>query len=285
MKTMICGANGQVASKVINKLENEGLELVLTTSSVLKDKKVYKHTTVTLDYFNQKLQPELFAGIDNILIVWPSNLIKYNSKFDHFLNCVFNSDIKHIVFISAMGMEYAYSSPYYKIEKMIKKSNKSHTILRPNMYMQNIITHHGVELQNLQQLCMSQKNIKISYIDIDDVAKVIVEIFKNTSKYQNKILELTGNELLTNEKIVETINEVCNLNIQLKIMSKKEFINLKQQQNFSKEVIKELTTLYFYAKLGFMKKITPTLSEILQNNTNSFETFVLNNKNEFIKKD
>lgn len=56
--------------------------------------------------------------------------------------------IKHIVFLSLLGVEKNPIVPHAKIEAMIKASGIPYTFLRPSFFMQNLLSQHGDELRN-----------------------------------------------------------------------------------------------------------------------------------------
>lgn len=285
MKTIICGANGNVATEVIKMLLKENLDLVITTSNINKIPSHLLNSNKVelkqLNYFDSNVEEIMFNDIENIFLIWPSNLLQYDTNFNNFLNKIFSSDVKHITFISAMGIENAKKSPYYIIEQLIKKSNKQYTFLRPNMYMQNLLTHHLDEILSNNELFIPAGNSKISYIDSFDVAKISSEVLLNYSKYANKELILTGSEAVTSQQIADIMTKTLNRTITYTKPSSRKWKKVMLQKNWDLEIIKELTSLYFIAKLGLMKKVDTTAQTMLNNQLNTIETFIQRNITKF----
>lgn len=285
MKTMICGANGNVANEVIKMLLKENLDLVITTSNINKIPSHLLNSNKVelkqLNYFDSNVEEIMFNDIENIFLVWPSNLLQYDTNFNNFLNKIFSSGVKHITFISAMGIENAKKSPYYIIEQLIKKSNKQYTFLRPNMYMQNLLTHHLDEILSNNELFIPAGNSKISYIDSFDVAKISSEVLLNYPKYANKELILTGSEAVTSQQIADIMTKTLNRTITYTKPTSRKWKKVMLQKNWDLEIIKELTSLYFIAKLGLMKKVDITAQTMLNNQLNTIETFIQRNITKF----
>lgn len=277
MKTLIIGYNGLVASKVISLFNNKNIRITTSNqNNVNESENIYY-----FDMFsNSNNYDKLLNDVDQILFVWPSKILSYNEKIELFFKKIKQYKIQKIVFISALDADKSKNSIYNKIEILIKNTNINYTFLRCNMFMQNLLTTHKTQIVN-NELFIPARNAKISFIDAMDVAKVCYLILTNIKDHNNKVYNLTGQESLTFNQISMIMSKVLNKNIVYTKPFSFQYKKVMLQKQMDKKLIKEILTLYLFAKLGFMKKIYPDLKILLDNKTSSFENFIKNNKDKF----
>ncbi|MEK4296163.1 SDR family oxidoreductase [Paenibacillus sp. FSL R5-0914] len=134
------------------------------------------------------------------------------------------SGIKHIVKISSPAFEH--SSPvavagwHQEIEKTLRESGLTHTVLRPYAFMQNLIRFAPtITTQNVFFGSMGVS--PCNFIDCRDIADVAAEVLTN-HEVSGHIYTLTGSEIFSYPQIASRLSALLNRPI--------SYINLEPQE-------------------------------------------------------
>jgi uncharacterized protein YbjT (DUF2867 family) len=116
--------------------------------------------------------------------------------------------VRRIVLNSALGAgEYGKSFPSWhrKVEDRLKAANVAHCILRPNSFLQNLLTYYAPSIREQGAFYGAMGNARTSYVDVRDVAAVAARALRN-SEHDGKTYELNGLEALTCAGVAERIS-------------------------------------------------------------------------------
>jgi uncharacterized protein YbjT (DUF2867 family) len=145
-------------------------------------------------------------GVDKVFLVAPPVRADNDRLLGNAIDAAQKAGVKHIVDLSAMGVEHS-ESPMRNIELHLIKSGVPYTILRPNWFMQNFITFLHDSIANQGGVYLPAGDSKTSFIDIRDVAEVAKKALLEDG-HQNKEYTLTGDEPLTYHDAVNAIGDV-----------------------------------------------------------------------------
>ncbi|MBC6108986.1 SDR family oxidoreductase [Pedobacter fastidiosus] len=176
-KILITGATGQVGSKTIEfLLSNKEIEIVAAVRS--KEKAIPFEakgiSTVMLDFDDEGTYPTAFEGIDRVLIVtgYTVDMLRQSKAL---LDSAKNAGVKHVVHLGACGRDdttVAHWAWHQLIERYIEWSGFSYTHLRPETFMQNLLSYGGKKAIENGVIHAYVKGARLSWVDVDDVALV-----------------------------------------------------------------------------------------------------------------
>ena len=122
--------------------------------------------------------------------------------------------VQHIVKLS--GSDWTIAPPgrslsgdaHRRIEEGLQASGISHTVLRPNAWMQVGLSRIAADLRNGDVLRSQHLGAGVSYLDARDIADVAVEALLNPETAQQRLgapgpWVLTGNQALRPQKLAE----------------------------------------------------------------------------------
>ena len=118
------------------------------------------------------------------------------------------SGVAYIVLNSALGAEdYPKSFPSWhrKVEDKLKVSGLKYTILRPNAFMQNLVTYNAPSIRAQGAFYAAMGKAKTSLIDVRDVGAVVAKALSEPEAHAGKTYELNGPEAFSNAEIAERI--------------------------------------------------------------------------------
>jgi uncharacterized protein YbjT (DUF2867 family) len=111
--------------------------------------------------------------------------------------------IRHIVKQSVMGAEedsYSLAKVHRPVERAIESSGLAWTFLRPNSFMQNVVTFMSETIRAEGAFYSASGNAKICHVDVRDIAAVAIRALTG-GNHEGKAYTLTGPDALTYEEI------------------------------------------------------------------------------------
>ena len=90
----------------------------------------------------------------------------------------------------------------------MKASGLPYTILRPNSFMQNLVTYLAPSIRTQGAFYAAMDEAKMSLIDVRDVAEVAVKVLVAPKEHTGKTYELNGPEAVSYSQVAEKISRV-----------------------------------------------------------------------------
>ncbi len=210
---MICitGAGGTVGSEVVKQLE---LVKVPFRAAYFSKEKVEAARAkgieaVIIDYNRPETLRAAFQGCDKLFLLGPNALNQTQLE----LNAVEAAKavgVRHIVKQSVMGAEeeaFSLALVHRPVEKAIESSGMAWTFLRPNSFMQNVVTFMGETIKAEAAFYSASGEAKITHVDVRDIAAVAVKALTETT-HAGQAYTLTGPEALTYDELANELSKV-----------------------------------------------------------------------------
>ncbi|WP_298541452.1 NmrA family NAD(P)-binding protein [uncultured Aquimarina sp.] len=225
---LIVGATGQIGNKVIELLSTKNHLQLFGTSR--NKEKVIDHANVTGVYLDledkESIRPAL-KGMDSALLMtsYTADMMRQSKRF---LDIAKEEGVKHIVHIGASSTktnEVSHWGWHQFIEAYIEKLGFDYTHLQPESFMQNIFNFGWLQENTLHDYI---GNSNWTWIDTDDIAEVIAQIFIYPEKYHNETIPL-GYDAKTIKEISEIMTEVTEQNFNVVKHHPDEFRDMTYQ--------------------------------------------------------
>lgn len=117
--------------------------------------------------------------------------------------------VRRIVLNSALGAgDYGKSFPSWhrRVEDKLKAAKIAHCILRPNSFLQNLLTYYAPSIRAQGAFYGAMGKARTSYVDVRDIATVAAKALRS-SGHDGKTYELNGPEALTCAEVAERISQ------------------------------------------------------------------------------
>ncbi len=205
-KFLITGATGNVGLSTMRYLlaqkdaDFEVVGAVRDIEAARKMEGLELAQLVNFEFDEPSTHAAALDGVTKLLLIRPNQVSDVSKHIFPFLNQVEKSGVKHIVFVSIVGAERNRVFANHRIETHLKKMGIPHTIVRPSLYMQNLVTLHGQEIRKNNHLYIPAGAGMVNYIDARDVARVVVELLTKPG-HEGKEYEITGQEPMDFYKI------------------------------------------------------------------------------------
>ena len=220
-------------------------------------------------------------GIQKVFLLTADNP-KQVEQEKNLIDVSYEANVRHIVKFSIIGADVNSNCNILKhhsaSEIYLKNSKLNYTHIRPNLLMQNFLMFAKIIKKKGEFYCPFQK-AKCGFVDVKDVAKVIVKILldENFEKYNRQTYTLTGPDLLSCKEVAEILSTFMNKRISYIKVSTEEFTQVLNKLKFEKYIAEDYSNLYSLAVEGLFDKKTEDIFEITGSQPANFENFVLEN--------
>jgi uncharacterized protein YbjT (DUF2867 family) len=172
---MICvtGAGGTVSSELIKELESAKAPFRAAYFSKKKAEAARAKgiDAVIMDYNRPEMLRAAFQGCVKLFLLGPNALNQTQLE----LNAVEAAKavgVRHIVKQSVMRADeeaFSLALVHRPVEKAIEASSMAWTFLRPNSFMQNVVTFMGETIKAEAAFYSASGEAKISHVDVRDI--------------------------------------------------------------------------------------------------------------------
>lgn len=211
-KVLITGATGQVGSKTLALLlENQNIELLAAVRSPEKAQPFTAQNiaTVLLDFDDESTHALALAGVERLFLVtaYTVDMLRQSKVL---LDNAKKAGVKHVVHLGVCGRDdtsVAHWAWHQLVERYIECLGFSFTHLRPETFMQNLLSYGGKKSIENGIINAYVKEARLSWVDVDDVAQVAALALAHPELHAGKTYRL-GYDAKTFTEIAALMTEI-----------------------------------------------------------------------------
>lgn len=276
---MICitGAGGTLGSEVLKQLESTNARFRLAYFSKGKADRARASgiEAVVIDYNRPATLEEAFVGCDRLFLLGP-NVLEQTGLELNAVKAAKASGVRHIVKQSVMGAaeeSYSLAKVHRPVEKAIESSGLAWTFLRPNSFMQNVVTFMSETIRSEGAFYSASGNAKISHVDVRDIAAVAVHALTG-GNHEGRAYTLTGPEALTYEKISGELSDALGRSIMHVSLPSTDLKQGMLAGGMTEELADRMLDLERYFREGLASNISDDIKLVTGNNPRRFQNFL-----------
>lgn len=266
---MICitGAGGTVGREVVKQLQ---LAKVPYRAAYFSKEKVEAALAkgidaVTIDYNHPETLRAAFQGCDRLFLLGPNALNQTELE----LNAVEAAKavgVQYIVKQSVMGAEredFGLALVHRPVEKAIEASDIEWTFLRPNSFMQNVITFMSATIKAESAFYSASGEAKIAHVDVRDIAAVAVKALTESEPIHfGQAYTLTGSEALTYDDLADELSKVLGRSISHISLSPKNLKHGMLAEGMPEAIAERMLDLERYYREDRASRITSDIKQV-----------------------
>lgn len=264
---MICvtGAGGTVGSELIKQLESANAPFRATYFSKEKAEAARARgiDAVIIDYNRPEILRAAFQGCDKLFLLGPNALNQTQLEINA-VEAAKAVGVRHIVKQSVMGADeeaFSLALVHRPVEKAIESSGIAWTFLRPNSFMQNVVTYMGETIKAEGAFFSASGEAKISHVDVRDIAAVAVKALSEPN-HEGKAYTLTGPEALTYDKLANELSKVLGRSISHISLSPSDLKNGMLAEGMPEEIADRMLDLERYYREDQASRITNDIKQV-----------------------
>jgi uncharacterized protein YbjT (DUF2867 family) len=199
---LVTGASGTAGKAVLAEVARSGAKQRAMYHSKTEAAKAPAGTeTVIADFADKPSLAAALRGVESLYLVC-SPIRELVQLEGNAIDASETAGVRRIVLNSAMGAgNYGKSFPSWhrQVEDKLKRTKLEHCILRPNSFMQNVLTYVAPSIREQGAFYGAMDSARTSYVDVRDVAAVAAKALQG-GEHDGKVYELNGPEALTSPR-------------------------------------------------------------------------------------
>lgn len=272
---LVTGSTGTFGSHVAKELQKQKISFKAAGQKSDKIKEILGDDVqfAEFDWANPSSFKNLFDGISEIYLVSPPNSDLFPDQLVPFLQQAKQAGVNFIVLSTVLGTEANKEGSLYNAELAVQNSGINFTIVRPNFIFQNFI-NYDLDAVKSGVIFLPSGDGKTSYIDVRDVATIVVEILNYKEKYFSKIYNLTGIEAINHESAAKIFTDVLGVEVKNINPTEEDYKKTLRSYHLPDSTIDFMAMLYKFIKAGYFATITTDFKNLTGRDPISFKDFI-----------
>lgn len=268
---LVIGGGGKNGRRVVEKIKNKGGSIFSTTR--IKEK-ADEHTRF-FDWNHPATYYPALENIDKVYIVHPdTSMPQAYDQISELIEAMTKQKVSKAVLLSGRGQESV-----EKCEKVLMDSSLQWVIIRSAWFNQNFSEGHFLHGIKSGEVTFLAGTVKEPFVDLEDLSDAVVEVLLH-EKYNKKIYEVTGEELLTFEEAVKRIGLAIGRQIKYNAVDKNKYFEGLINAGLNTHVAQHLVWTFDEILDGRNQNTGDGIQKILGRKPKSFLEYV--QTNEFI---
>ncbi|MCM4152418.1 NmrA family transcriptional regulator [Arenibacter sp. N53] len=258
---LVIGGTGKTGRKVVKRLIKAGHKVRIGSRSA----------SPAFDWEQPETWSESLKGIDKVYITFQPDLAVPGAleAIEKLIKKAKQSRVKKVVLLSGKGEREA-----ELCEQVVIHSGLDYTIVRASWFNQNFSESFFLEPILEGFVALPQADVKVPYVDTDDIADVAVAALLN-EKHNGQIYQLTGPRQLTFKEVIQEISEATGRDIVFTPIALSSYTQVMKQQGVPANFI-WLIEYLFTEVLGNADnaEITHDIEKVLGRKPKDFSDYV-----------
>lgn len=271
---LVIGALGNVGKEVVAQVISQGGKVRAAGLDVSKIKARFGDAVeaVRFDFTDSSTYAAAFKGVEKMFYLRPPHITNIQRDMKPSMAAAKQAGVRHVVFLSLIGVEQARYVPHYKVETYLKEMGFQTTFLRCSFFMQNLNTTHLREIKEHSEIFVPVGKARTSFIDARDIGKVAAVTLLE-SGHAGKNYDLTGSEGLDYWQAAAILSEVLGRKITYRNPNPLHFLleTTRRGTPFMFAVI--MLGLYTSTRFGMAETITQEVERLTGQKPVSFRQY------------
>ncbi len=273
---LVTGATGTVGRHVVAELLKRGVRVRAGVRSVSKAAFLRNlgAEVVELDYARPTCVRSAFKGVDRLCIITPvdSRMVQFT---DQLIVEAQRVGVRHIVKLSSVGASrnslLTLAKLHGEAEEIVSNSGIPFAIVRPTMFMQNLVTMFGASIKNDNAIHAPAGEGKIPWIDARDVARILAEMI--VKKHTDRIYTLTGSDAVSMNIVVSLLSKQLKREIEYVPISQEGARSGMEGAGMSKWHVDAMLELWSAVRAGNLSVVSRDYKTVMGVNSVSLVEF------------
>lgn len=273
---VVTGATGTVGSEVTRRLLEAGIRPRVFVRNPHKAESMFGSAPeiVQGDFLMPETLDAAFKGADRIFLLSPSNLNQVEME-TNVVDAAKRAGAHHIVKLSVMGATpwstIGFMRHHYVIERYIEDEGLRFTFLRPNHFMQNLLSMANM-ISTQGRIYAPLGDGEISMVDVRDIAAMAL-VALTGEQLEGRSFEISGPEALSMRQVAERLSDALGRKVHYVDISEQEAHDSMHDMGMPEWRISDYMTYQWYLKADYGSMVTQAIPKVLERPARTFDEF------------
>lgn len=262
MKTiLVTGATGNVGREVVREI----LRLGHGARAAVLERDLVDVEGAPAVHFNFRSPaewPAVLAGVDSLFLMRPPEMADVDATLVPFLQAARTAGVRHISFLSLIGVDKNKRIPHYAVEQALRASGIAFTFVRPGFFMQNATGAYRDDIRFRDQIIVPAGRGKLAFIDVRDIGAVAAKTLCEQG-HAGAIYSITGARALNFFELAEVIGAAVGRPIRYTNPSSETFRIHQLSTGAAADYVEVMQGIYFPVRLGVAGGVTDDFSRLM----------------------
>lgn len=271
-KILVIGATGNVGREVVKALLINGQQVKSAIGITPGPATLSPSETVPFDFADSSTWGEALKDVERVFLMRPPAISDVKKYLFPFIDTALKHGIKQIVFLSLQGVQFNPLTPHYKVERYLRRKKAPYTFLRPNFFMQNLMTFYKDDICKHNEIYLPAGKGKTAFVDVRDIGAVAALVLSGKG-HIGKAYTLSGAESLDYYDVAQIMSGTLGRDIVYMHPSQEQYADRLKSQGANEDFIKVQKMLYFVVRHNFSSSTASDIEKLLHRHPISFKQF------------
>ncbi len=273
---LVTGATGRVGRELVRLLLREGVAVRAATRHPARARELFGDSVevVELNYWHTETYDAALTWADRLFLVPPPFTPRAHEAIGPLLDWAVSTRVRHVVLLSGMAVPDDPELDLRRTELHVMAQETEHTILRPNLYMQNVrpgfISRQAARDDQVIRLAAGEG--QVSLVDVRDVAEVAARVLTGDEGFGLE-LTLTGPEALSMAEAVRRLEREAGWSLRYRAVDDEAFRLILLEEGWGQGEAEVILELFRAIREGRRAPVHPDLPEFLGRPPRTFRDF------------
>jgi uncharacterized protein YbjT (DUF2867 family) len=286
---LVTGATGNIGSNVLRRLSDAGVETRALSRDPSRGEALPHVEWVQADLSDPATLPPAFEGVDRLFLL-TGNTRPMARLQKTAIDEAVAARVDHVVKLSARGAQPRSKSAigrwHHEVEIHLKASGLSWTMLRPHVFMQNLLDQ-AHRIRTDREIRAAAGDGRIPFIDTRDIADVAATVLtERVENHDGETYLLTGGAALDYEQVAAILGAATDQNLSYVAESFEQARTRLRNQGLPDWLIDSTLALAEYQRAGGeTARVTRDVFEVTGHPPRSMVQFAYDHRRRFAEHD
>jgi NAD(P)H dehydrogenase (quinone) len=272
---LITGASGNIGRELVRLLQARGADFAVMTHRPGSAPPGVRE--VHGDFSRRETLDAAFAGVHTLFLLFPLQP-GMQEMARNAVAAAQEAGVRHIVRSSGAGADSAspvsLARAHGEIDDVIAGSGIAATLLRPGMFMQNLIQFSAATIKGSGAIFAPHGDGAMGVVDVRDIAEAAAAVLLDPTPHAGAVYTLTGDAALTDAQMAATLSRAVGREIRYVDVPEHAAVDSMTQMGFPAQLVDWLMSLNHVVKQGWAAGLTDDVRKLTGHAPRTLQAFV-----------
>ncbi len=233
---------------------------------------------VHFDFFDRTTWAAALDGVQSLFLLFPLPGNKAaRAALVPFVQAAQQAGCRHVVYVSVLGADRARFIPHHTVEKALRESGMTWTVLRCGFFMQNLhraISTHGIDITEHHELFIPAGRGATAFLDARDAAAVAAAVLDDPDRHRNVVHHLSGPRRWLMTEVADELGAVLGYRVRYTDPNLIAFARRLRGRGVGWDTVGFMAAVYTLTRFGANQQITTDVQSLLGRPPGTLEQFL-----------